>query len=258
MASKMCPMKIALISDIHANWTALQACMAHARAQGVDQWAFLGDLVGYGAEPVPVLECVMAMAAQGAWVLQGNHEAMALQPPAPDDASLGALTAQWTHDQLAAEHLAFIRELPLVLDRSPLLLVHASADVPQGWRYVEDARAAARCIDAAMAMGGSNHVMVGHVHVQALYYAGAGRQPMPFAPTPGAPVPVSPRRPLVACIGSCGQPRDRDPRAMYAIYDTVGPRMVFHRVPYNHSEAAAAIRRAGLPDMFAQRLEVGK
>lgn len=251
-------MKVALISDIHANWTALQACMAHARAQGVTQWAFLGDLVGYGAEPVPVLDCVMAMAAQGAWVLQGNHEAMALHPPPPEDASLGAQTAQWTHDQLAAEHRHFLRQLPLVLDCPPLLLVHASADVPPDWRYVEDARAAGRCIEAARARAGSMHVMVGHVHLQALYYAGAGQQLMPFVPTPGVPVPVSVRRPLVACVGSCGQPRDRDPRAMYAIYDVAAARMVFHRVPYNHKAAAEAIRRAGLPEMLAQRLEVGK
>lgn len=254
----MSDMKIALLSDIHANWPALQACMAHARTQGVDQWAFLGDLVGYGAEPVPVLECVMQMAAQGAWVLQGNHEAMALQPPPASDTSLGAATAQWTHDQLRSEHRDFIQALPLVLDQPPLLLVHASADVPPNWRYVDDADSAGRCRDAALALGGSTHVMVGHVHTQALYYQGTGRSLMSFAPQPGLPVPVSPRRPLVACVGSCGQPRDRDPRAMYAVYDTVAARMVFHRIPYNHKEAAAAIRRAGLPEMFAQRLEVGK
>lgn len=254
----MAPMKIALISDIHANWSALQACMAHARAQGVTQWAFLGDLVGYGAEPVPVLECIMAMAAQGAWVLQGNHEAMALQAPPANDQSLGAQTAQWTHDQLGTEHLAFIRQLPLVLDCAPLLLVHASADVPSDWRYVEDVRTAGRCIEAAKARGGSTHVMVGHMHWQALYYEGAGHQLMPFVPTPGVPLPVPTHRPLVACVGSCGQPRDRDPRAMYAMYDVASARMVFHRVPYNHKAAAEAIRRAGLPEMFAQRLEVGK
>lgn len=251
-------MKIALISDIHANWPALQACMAHARAQGVDQWAFLGDLVGYGAEPVPVLECVMEMARQGAWVLQGNHEAMALQPPPPSDSSLGAATAQWTHDQLGPAHRDFIAQLPLTLDQPPLLLVHASVDVPHNWRYVDEPRAATRCVDAALALGGSHHVMVGHVHVQALYYQGAGQTLMPFAPVPGVPVPVAARRPLVACVGSCGQPRDRDPRAMYAVYDTRAARMVFHRVPYNHASAAAAIRRAGLPEVFAQRLEVGK
>lgn len=251
-------MKIALISDIHANWPALQACIAHARAQGVDQWAFLGDLVGYGAEPQPVLDCVMAFAQQGAWVLQGNHEAMALQPPPASDTSLAAATAQWTHEQLRPEHRDFIQALPLTLDKPPLLLVHASADVPQNWRYVDDPAAAGRCVEAALARGGSTHVMVGHVHTQALYYQGAGRSLMAFAPQPGVPVPVSVRRPLVACIGSCGQPRDRDPRAMYAMYDTAAARMVFQRVPYNHKEAAAAIRRAGLPELFAQRLEVGK
>ncbi|MFM7010412.1 MAG: metallophosphoesterase family protein, partial [Betaproteobacteria bacterium] len=75
-------MRLALISDIHANRQALQACLAHARLQGVDQLAFLGDLVGYGGEPAAVLDQVMDLAAQGAWVLQGNHDEMALNPPA--------------------------------------------------------------------------------------------------------------------------------------------------------------------------------
>ena len=65
-------MRLALISDIHANRQALQACLAHARQQGVDQWAFLGDLVGYGGQPAEVLDHVQALATQGAVVLKGN------------------------------------------------------------------------------------------------------------------------------------------------------------------------------------------
>ena len=88
-------MKIALLSDIHANLQALNACMAHAKAQGVDRWALLGDLVGYGGNPQEVVDIAMQLADEGAWVLQGNHDVMAAMPPT-DDQSLGSSTAQWT------------------------------------------------------------------------------------------------------------------------------------------------------------------
>ncbi len=253
-------MKLALISDIHANWQALQACLAHARQQGVDQLAFLGDLVGYGADPVAVLDEVMTQVAQGAWVLRGNHDEMALNPPASlaVDASAGAQGAAWTHAQLGAAHRAFLSDLPLTVSGDGFLLVHASADRPASWRYVDGEGAAGRCLDQALAQQQGPHVLVGHVHHQTLYYQGAGRNLMRFEPTPGIPVPTPLRRPMVACVGSCGQPRDGDPRAMYAVYDRTLQKMTFHRVPYNHAEASAAIRRVDLPEYFAQRLELGR
>lgn len=253
------PMRLALISDIHANRQALMACLAHARQQGVEQYAFLGDLVGYGGEPVAVLDTVMALAAQGAWVLQGNHDAMALSPPTAQagEATQGSQGAAWTHAQLSAEHRAFLAALPLTIQREALLLVHASADQPATWRYVDSERAAGHCLEAAQAQGAA-HVLVGHVHHQTLYYQGAGRLLMKFEPKPGLAVPMSPHRPLVACVGSCGQPRDGDPRAMYTVYDLGARKITFHRVPYNHTEAAAAIRQADMPEFFAQRLERGR
>ena len=105
-------MKIALLSDIHANRPALAACLAHARGQGAEQFALLGDLVGYGGEPAAVLDDIMALADRGAWVVLGNHDAMALSPPAVAN-NRGALGAQWTHDQLRPEHVAFLQSLPL-------------------------------------------------------------------------------------------------------------------------------------------------
>lgn len=253
-------MKLALISDIHANWQALQACLAHARQQGVDQLAFLGDLVGYGADPVAVLDEVMHLAAQGAWVLRGNHDEMALDPPVAHnaEATRGSQGAQWTHDQLTPLHRTFLADLPLTLSQDGVLLVHASADRPETWRYVDGESAAGRCLDQALAQQKGPHVLVGHVHHQTLYYQGTGRHLMRFEPTPGLPMPTPLHRPMVASVGSCGQPRDGDPRAMYAVYDRTAQKMTFHRVSYNHLDAAAAIRRAGLPEFFAQRLELGR
>lgn len=255
-------MRLALLSDLHANWQALLACLTHAQAQGVDRWAFLGDLVGYGADPVRVLDRVMAMHAQGACVLQGNHDAMAVLPPQAD-ASAGASTAAWTHEQLGQAQRDFLINLPLTEQVEHVLLVHASADKPETWRYVDGERAAKVCLDAVGASQPAqgvlaSHVMVGHVHHQTLYYQGSGRVLMPFKPTPGMGVPVPRLRACVATVGSVGQPRDGDPRAMYAVYDMRAGRLIFHRVPYDHAAAARAIRQAGLPEYFAHRLETGR
>lgn len=248
-------MKLALLSDLHANWQAFEACRQHALAQGVDQWVVLGDLVGYGADPKPVLEAVMAMQDQGAWVLRGNHDEMAVRPPVQE--SLGASTAQWTQWQLTRSHLDFLAGLPLQHQFEHRLFVHASARQPEQWRYVDDVREASLCLEAAAPLQ-ARHVYVGHVHRQVLYYQGAGRQLMAFDPTPGVPVPLPRHRAWVASVGSVGQPRDGDPRAMYALIDTQAAQLVFHRVRYDHVAAAQAIRRAGLPEFFAQRLEVGR
>ena len=94
-------MKIALLSDIHANLQALHACMAHAKLQGVDRWALLGDLVGYGGNPQEVVNVAMQLAHEGAWVIQGNHDEMAVKPAQGED-TMGSISALWTHQQLSA------------------------------------------------------------------------------------------------------------------------------------------------------------
>lgn len=255
-------MRLALLSDLHANRQALEACVSHARLQGTDRFAFLGDLVGYGADPVAVVKQVMALHAQGALVIQGNHDAMAVVPPT-GDVSMGSSTAAWTHAQLNDAQRSFLAGLPLTETVDHLLLVHASADKPEAWRYVDSERAAMACLDAAKTHEGAaqtapRHVLVGHVHHQTLYYLGAGRGLMPFKPTPGVGVPVPRSRACVVTVGSVGQPRDGDPRAMYAVYDMATAKLFFHRVPYDYAAAAQAIRQAGLPEYFAHRLETGR
>lgn len=250
-------MKWALLSDIHANIQALDACADHARRQGAQRWAVLGDLVGYGGDPLPVVERIMQWHGDGACVLQGNHDAMAVSPPQAEG-SLGAMTAAWTYQQLPPAERRWLAQLPLTQQADHMFMVHASAHQPKEWRYVDNERSALQCLDAASQITRQAHVFVGHVHHQTLYYQGTGRGLMPFSPTPGVPVPLPRHRAWVATVGSVGQPRDGDTRAMYAIYDTTTSRLTFHRVPYNHAAAAAAIRKAGLPEFFAVRLEEGR
>ncbi len=250
-------MKIALLSDIHANLQALNACMAHAKTQGIDRWALLGDLVGYGGNPQEVLDTVMQLADSGAWVLKGNHDEMTVKPPEGDE-TLGSSSAKWTHDQLNAAQLDYLQSLPLTVLSGNLLLVHASAYVPERWHYVDTERAADLCADHALQVYDARHVVVGHVHHQTVYYRGTGHSMMRFEPTAGVHVPMPSHRRWVATVGSVGQPRDRKPEAMYAIYDDVAGRMCFHRVAYDHEAAAKAIRSAGLPEFFAERLANGR
>ena len=250
-------MKLALLSDIHANLQALEACLAHAQGQGAQQVALLGDFVGYGADPVAVMQRVMSLAAQGALVIRGNHDDMALHPPA-EIKTIGDSTAQWTHEQLDAAQQDFLAALPLTLRHEAMLLVHASAEAPERWRYVYDSRAATMSLDAVRDTPELRYVFGGHVHMQTLYYQGSAGGLMKFEPTAGVAVPVPRHRHWLATVGSVGQPRDGNPRAMYALFDSARAQLTFHRVDYDHHAAAAAIRRAGLPDYFADRLEQGR
>src|SRR5688572_30590142 len=125
-------MKIALLSDIHANLHALEACVAHARANGAVRFAVLGDLVGYGAQPAEVVSRVRALAEEGAIVLQGNHDALAVNP-LTQAGTLEAGGAAWTRSQLDASALEFLDALPLTVTDGAVFLVHASADAPERW-----------------------------------------------------------------------------------------------------------------------------
>lgn len=265
-------MKLALLSDIHSNRQAFDACMAHARSLGAEQFALLGDLVGYGADPGYIVQQAMALAAASACVIGGNHDAMAAAsepPPALGpglSVALGSLGLNWTRERLSEQQRAFLAALPLTArlpqdaGQAPCgLLVHASADAPARWRYVDSAAVAAQCLDAARRSDGVSHVFCGHVHQQSLYYRGADRGLLRFAPQPGVALAVPPRRQWLATVGSVGQPRDGDMRAMYALLDTDAWRLRFERVPYAFAEAAAAIRATrALPEMFALRLELGR
>jgi len=209
--------------------------------------------VGYGADPVAVLELIEAHAARGAIVVLGNHDAATLGRNV-HGMNLQALTAiAWTRKRLGKRHVDFLNALPLTVREDERLYVHASAAVPERWTYVTGRRQAAQSLEATDA----RMTFCGHVHDQKLYYTVATGYPMPFRPIPGTPIPTGRHRQWLAIVGSAGQPRDRNPAACYALADLARSRLTFFRVPYDHGGAAQKIRAAGLPERLARRLERG-
>lgn len=248
-------MKLALFADIHANLEGLRACLEHAAAHGAERHAFLGDLVGYGADPGAVVDLVRAHVERGALAVQGNHDAAALLGESEFMHQAAERAIAWTRAQLSDAQRAFLAALPLVVREDQIFLVHASAERPGEWIYVTDpARAAAGLAAAAPA----TWVFCGHVHEPVLYTQGAAARPVPFRPVPGVAIPVPSHRRWLAVVGSAGQPRDGNTAACYAMLETDRPTLTFHRVPYDWRTAAAKVRAAGLPESLARRLERGE
>jgi len=247
-------MKLALLADVHANLEGLRACLEHAREQGADQHVFIGDLVGYGGDPVAVVEVVEAHVARGALVVRGNHDAAVLDDGADTMNKAAEAAVGWTRQQLGPAHRAFLAGLPLTARLDDLFFVHASADQPADWTYVSDPLRAEESLRAAQA----TCVFSGHVHEQALYYMGQEARAMRFKPVAGVAIPVPAHRQWLAIVGSAGQPRDGNTAAAYALLDTGRRTLTFHRVPYEWSRAAARVRAAGLPEPLARRLERGE
>ena len=245
-------MRVALLSDVHANLEALNACLADARARAADQLAFLGDLVGYGADAAGVVGAIMEKTAEGAIAIKGNHdEAIDGAVGYFNDQARAAL--DWARRTLPDDQKRFLAGLPLRADRPPLCFVHATAAAPERWDYIDSPGAAQKCADAA----GAPYTFCGHVHDQLLYFETAQHRMSAFVPRIDTAIPLRETRRWVAIVGSVGQPRDRNPAAAYATFDTERREITFHRVAYDHHAAADRIRRAGLPEALAYRVEAG-
>jgi diadenosine tetraphosphatase ApaH/serine/threonine PP2A family protein phosphatase len=243
---------IALLSDVHANLEALTACLKHARESQAGRYAFLGDFVGYGADPQAVVDLVARYASAGAVVVKGNHDEAVVKTPGYMNESV-RVVIEWTRDALSGDAKNFLSSLPLCVREGAMCFVHASAVAPQRWDYIDSPGAANRCIDAAQ----TAYTFAGHVHEQELYAQVAAGKTISFRPVPGSPVPIGSHRRWLAIVGSVGQPRDNDPAAAYALFDTENERITFRRIPYDHLAAARKIEQAGLPPSIAYRVAKG-
>jgi diadenosine tetraphosphatase ApaH/serine/threonine PP2A family protein phosphatase len=246
-------MRIALLSDIHANLPALEACLVSIAGFSVDRLAFLGDFVGYGPDPQGVVDRIVPLVEAGAIAVLGNHDKAVVAP----DRGMNAIAAQaaaWTREQLSAEAKSFLAALPLEVRSGSSLFVHADASDPAAWHYVTDAQSAWVSLASCQA----HETFCGHVHVPAVYCLSASGRVTSHRPVSGVEIPFLGHRKWLAVLGAVGQPRDGNPAAFFAVYDTQTRTLACHRAPYDVDSVAQRIRAANLPDSLAERLLRGR
>jgi len=246
-------MRVGIFADLHANREALEACLHHARSRGVEQFVFLGDLVGYGADPAWVLDTVIDLSRQGALVVLGNHDAAVVDAPERTMHEDARAAVAWTRSRITPAQREFLSGLPLSRENAQSLFVHANAWEPGGWEYLATSADARRSLDA----NPCRLTFCGHLHVPALFHQGAGGRVAEFTPVAGVGIPLGVHHRWLAVLGAVGQPRDGNPAAGYAIHDPGRKQLTFHRVPYDAPAAARKILEAGLPAWFGSRLETG-
>ncbi len=239
-------MQYGILGDIHANLQALEAVFGALDEAGVSRFLCLGDLVGYGADPAP---CIDLVRARGAALVGGNHDWAVAGRLSLDYFNRPARAAlQWTRRILPRDTLAWLGGLDLVRVAEGVTLAHGTVHEPQLFDYLTtpyDAYLSFRAMETDIGF-------VGHSHVPVTFFDGH-----PVSYTVDTEIPLAGRRAL-ANVGSIGQPRDEDPRAAYGIYDSVSGVLRIHRVAYDIDGAAARIREAGLPEILAERLHLGR
>lgn len=249
----------AIISDLHSNMEAIQAVLDDIESQGIERVVCLGDVIGYGPEPVAALKLVPEWEV----CLRGNHEDAVLYV-AEDFNDKARAALDWTRDQLNDPELP--RELRYELwgvlgDQMKIehrldsaLLVHGSPRDPIREyilpRDVHDPVKMGEVFDRIDRPA----CFVGHSHVPGVY-PDAGRYLPPSACADGYRVANGEH--VLVNVGSVGQPRDGDPRASYVVWD--GETVLFRRVEYDFESTMRKIRKAeGLPDFLADRLKAGR
>jgi len=245
--------RVAIFADIHANREAFEACLRQAREHGAEHNIFLGDYVGYGADPEWTVSTVMDLAGRDGIAVRGNHDNAVAD--LREDLNVEAQVAmEWTRGELGRAERRFLEELPLTHTKDARLYVHADASDPKRWRYVTNADEAARSMMATSA----DITFCGHVHRPALYTLSATGKMTAFTPVTGSAIQLLPRRRWLAVLGSVGQPRDGNPAASYAIFDAERLELTYCRAPYDIEAVAAKIRAKGLPTWLADRLSLGR
>ncbi len=246
--------KIAIISDIHSNLEALQSCLDFANSEGVKQFAFLGDMVGYNADPAKVIAVVRSIVEEGrGFALLGNHDEAMFKFSGLNFNNEAMVAIEWTRKQLSNDDVEFLKSLPRVKIDELVFYAHATPYEPQAWHYVQHPQHARRCAESA----NKPYAILGHVHDSAIYYELPSKMFHFLKPQPDLPIKVLNRRKWVIMAGSAGQPRDGQPKAHMSILDLSLQTITFHRLPYDHITAAQKIESSGLPKSLARRLIFG-
>ena len=248
-------MRYLVLTDIHANLEALDACLADAHERQYDRTLVLGDIVGYGADPNTVVERVQAL--EPAAIVRGNHDKVACGLEQAEGFNIVARSAAlWTFEALSQEHRAWLAGLP----KGPIH-VDDLIEICHGSPFDEDAYIFDE-LDALRALRTSDRqlCLFGHTHYPVTFTLSANAIATVdiTGPSSSRQVPLRDGFKYLMNPGAVGQPRDGDPRASYAIVDTHRRHVELFRLAYPVGEAQAKVTKAGLPDVLAQRLGVGR
>jgi diadenosine tetraphosphatase ApaH/serine/threonine PP2A family protein phosphatase len=247
-------MRYLVLTDIHSNLEALDTCVTDARARGFDDTLVLGDLVGYGADPNAVVECVQALHPRA--IVRGNHDKVACGlDQAEGFNAVAKIAARWMLDVLKPEHRDWLAALP----PGPLQ-IDGDVEICHGSPFDEDAYIFDE-LDALRALKVSTRplCLFGHTHYPIAFALSADTFDSIGPPQEAeAHLPIRDGSKYLVNPGSVGQPRDGDPRAAYAIVDTDRHRVELFRLEYPVEAAQEKVLRAGLPEVLAERLAVGR
>lgn len=233
-------MRVAILSDIHANLQALTKALAIVDRSQIDEIYCLGDIVGYGAHPN---ECVSLIRERARYCILGNHDLAGLDVSfARHFNKPGRLAASWTHKVLTKENCDYLRSLPYSIALKSCTLVHASPDRPEAWQYILSLPAAEKQFEHFS----TPLCFIGHTHVPFV----CGEDLRTFTFKPGMRFLIN--------VGSVGQPRDGNPQLSFGIFDFDAHIYLHVRSDYDIASAAAAIAKAGLPPILASRLYLGQ
>ena len=242
-------MRALILSDIHSNLEALTAVVGDAIVRGgFDVIWCLGDLVGYGPDPGACLQLIRRYELLS---VAGNHDLAAVGKRSADDFNYSAKAAiQWTAAQLSAEEIDFIASLPLTAQDERVTLVHGSLRAPADEYLLEQDSAL-----ATLRLMETPYCLVGHSHLPFICRENAG-SPIFCQFTEDEVFPLGEER-LIINPGCVGQPRDRDPRPSYSIYDGKVETIQRHRVTCSIETTQEKIRQANLPEYLIERLHHG-
>ncbi|HXC34361.1 MAG TPA: metallophosphoesterase family protein [Candidatus Acidoferrales bacterium] len=230
-------MKFAIIAEIHANLEAFQAVLADSNEQRCTHYAFLGDFVGYCADPKACVDIVRAMNAP---CVKGNHDEYCATDLPVDGLSANIVkSVRWTREQLTDDYRQWLQDLPYARQVEDFTIVHATLDHPQQWQYEFDGPAAATIFSHQ----NTQMCFFGHTHVPVAFIRDTvtrGGTFTKFKVEPGKKYFVNP--------GAVGQPLDNNPKAAYVVYDMDERTIELRRSAYDYATTRKKIREAGLGD----------
>jgi len=243
-------LRYCIFGDVHGNLEALEAVLADAEKQSADRYVCVGDIVGYGADPGPCIARVQETTMQ---VVAGNHDCAVVGRTDIEYFNLFAREAvEWTRGQLSPEEKAFLHGLPLMLEVDGVTIVHATVHQPGLFGYIESAMTARQSFMALR----NDVAFVGHSHVPVTFFYEQQEEEIWYSQD--RELPMGDFSKTIVNVGSVGQPRDDNPLAAYAIYDSTQKAVTIRRVEYDVEAAKQKILDAGLPEVLAVRLVLGR